>query len=88
MLKKVLFVAAMALVTAVTPALAEEEGTSLDVFEQCNNWARHYCVNDLHAQAVDNKLLSMKNAGIPITLGKIKSIARQTRVPTSAPAEE
>ncbi len=61
---------------------AQEGGNtdvSLDSFEQCNNWARHYCLNGNHNTAVNEKLLRLKKRGYIITTKLIKSYAQRTR---------
>ena len=68
------------------PSAMAQEAVTLDIFEQCNNWARHYCESGNHAQLVDGKLLEIKKRGLPITLQRIRMIAQGTR-PTAAPSQ-
>jgi len=58
---------------------------SLDSFEQCNNWARHYCLNGNHNNAVNYKLLQLKKRGYIITTKLIKSYAQRTPANTQVP---
>ena len=79
---------AVSLLSAGYVMAQDEQQVELDVFEQCNNWARHYCVNNLHADAVNKELQRMKQAGVSITRGKIQRVAKSTRVPLRAPQED
>ena len=74
-------------ITFATPSAMAQEGVTLDIFEQCNNWARHYCESGNHAQLVDNKLLEIKKRGLPITLQCIRMVAQGTR-PTAQPSQQ
>jgi len=63
----------------------QESSVSLDSFEQCNNWARHYCLNGNHNAAVNDKLLRLKKRGYIITTKLIRSYAQRTRANTPMP---
>ena len=67
-------------------AFAQDEEVSLDTFEQCNNWARHYCQTGLHEQAVNRELQRLKKKGVAITLERIKASAMRIKPNTPAPA--
>ena len=77
----------LAALTLGTPSAMAQEAVTLDVFEQCNNWARHYCESGNHAQLVDNKLLAIKKRGLPITLQRIRMVAQGTRPAAAAPQQ-
>jgi len=66
---------------------AEDEDVELDTFDQCNNWARHYCRTGNHEEAVNQELLKMKKAGVPITVSRIKRMAQAIR-PDTVPEPE
>jgi len=83
---KKFLVASLALMSLSLPSLYAQEDAQLATFEKCNNWARHYCQNDIQAKAVDAELLRIKQAGHPITLQRIKSLAQRTP-PNVAPPE-
>ncbi len=62
-------------------ALAQENAldVTLESFERCNNWARHYCLTGAHNEAVNQKLLRAKKRGYIITTRMIRSYAQRTR---------
>ncbi len=64
---------------------------TLESFEMCNNWARHYCRRGNHEDMVNHILLGMKQRGLTITTAIIKSVSRRTlknTAPPSAPVQE
>ncbi len=65
---------------------AQEGSVSLDTFEKCNNWARHYCQNDNQAAAVNAELLRLKQSGLAITLDRIKAVAMRVGPNVPPPA--
>ena len=78
---------AVSLFTASLVTAQEEGQPTLDTFESCNNWARHYCQTDNQAAAVDAELLRLKRSGVAITLDRIKAVAMRLgpRVPAPSP---
>ena len=82
-MKKILAIALISC-ALISPALAQEgeEGAqqkpkiTLQNFEKCNNWARHYCIGGRHEEMVNQKLRDMKARGLQITTKRIKQAAR------------
>ncbi len=79
---KKLFLTLFTLIVLGGTLLAQDNAApqlSLDSFEQCNNWARHYCLNGNHNAAVNQKLLQLKKRGYIITTKIIRSYAQRVR---------
>jgi len=68
--------------TLLGGALYAQEEASLETFDKCNNWARQYCQAGAHEDAVNAELLRLKNAGIPITLERIKMLSQKIKPAT------
>ena len=83
-MKQILLALWLVLLAAPTAMATEGE---LDTFERCNNWARRYCADSAHAEAVDAKLLELKLKGVAITLQRIKMVAQRTNPNPATPAE-
>jgi len=88
-LVKQVFLAVFVLVTLTGVSFAQDDvpRIQLTFSEQCNNFLRHYCVSGNHQRAVDNKLLSMKERGITITLKLIRGTSRTTPSATYVPPQ-
>ena len=66
----------------------EPQQVTLESFEKCNNWARHYCRRGNHEAMVNHLLLKMKERGMTITTAIIKSVAHRTLKDTAPPPSE
>ena len=83
MKKIILTLATMFMFWGLTYAQDDQQSSvSLDSFERCNNWARHYCLNGNHDAVVNDKLLRLKKRGYIITTKLIRSYAQRTRANT------
>ena len=75
----------MALCLAALPTFGQDAGdgtqrpqVTLQNFEKCNNWARHYCIKGEHEEMVNAKLRRMKERGLQITTERIRQASRST----------
>ena len=69
-------------------AMAQDDGeVTLETFDKCNNWARQYCQSGAHEQTVNQELLRLKKAGIPVTLERIKMLAQRVKPTVQAKQE-
>ena len=82
MKKMILTALSVCVFGGMTMAQEQRSEVELDSFEQCNNWARHYCTTANHNNAVNQRLLQLKKRGYIITTSLIRSYAQRTRPDT------